>query len=153
MKNPSDKGFFVRRRETPVPGGALQRPAPEGRLSFEKGEVSHDVTSRDGEVHGVREPIKERNASTETDAIQLHPLKEKRERGTAANRSQLQELSQMRENVQRAVNSLELCRRCHRIAECQLWIFNTFEYAWYCSNCVTPGSIGRKDKQPFGTFR
>jgi hypothetical protein len=53
------------------------------------------------------------------------------------NSTQLQELNRMRENVHRVINSLELCRSCEKITECQLWVFNGSGPKWLCSNCVS----------------
>jgi hypothetical protein len=47
------------------------------------------------------------------------------------------ELKEMRDNIHRSVNSLELCSGCDRICECEKWIRNTGLIAWLCFDCLS----------------
>lgn len=43
---------------------------------------------------------------------------------------------EMRENVRRAVSSLEVCWRCQRVSECQKYILGNLVLVWLCSGCL-----------------
>jgi len=47
------------------------------------------------------------------------------------------ELVQMKENVRRAVESLELCWRCQRVSECQKYVLGNMILVWLCPCCLT----------------
>ena len=46
------------------------------------------------------------------------------------------ELRQMREEVSRVVNSLELCWDCKRVCECEQWVVNESVPVWLCVECL-----------------
>ena len=46
-------------------------------------------------------------------------------------------LLEMRENIRRAVNSLEVCWRCQKVSECQKYILGNLVLVWLCQNCMT----------------
>ena len=48
-----------------------------------------------------------------------------------------QEMVQMKENVRRAVDALELCWRCQRISECQKYVLGNMVLVWLCPCCLT----------------
>jgi len=50
--------------------------------------------------------------------------------------SRFGELKQMRENICRSVNSLELCWGCDRICECERWLINESLPVWLCHECL-----------------
>ena len=41
----------------------------------------------------------------------------------------------MRENIQRAVLSLEVCWKCQRVTECQKYILGNMVLVWLCQGC------------------
>lgn len=43
---------------------------------------------------------------------------------------------QMRENIRRAVSSLEVCWRCQRVSECQKYILGNLVLVWLCQGCL-----------------
>ena len=53
--------------------------------------------------------------------------------GVAADRKELKEL---RENVLRTVNSLELCWGCERVCECEEWAVKQEVVVWLCRDCL-----------------
>jgi hypothetical protein len=48
-----------------------------------------------------------------------------------------QEMVEMRENVRRAVEALELCWRCQRVSECQKYVLGNMVLVWLCPGCLT----------------
>jgi len=46
-----------------------------------------------------------------------------------------QEFVAIRENVRRAVNTLELCWRCQKVSECQKYILGNTVLVWLCPCC------------------
>ena len=48
----------------------------------------------------------------------------------------VQELVQMKENVRRAVEALELCWRCQRVSECQKYVLGNMVLVWLCPGCL-----------------
>ena len=48
-----------------------------------------------------------------------------------------QEMVQMKENVRRAVDALELCWRCQRVSECQKYVLGNMVLVWLCPGCLT----------------
>jgi len=50
--------------------------------------------------------------------------------------TEIQELSQMKENISRSVNSLELCWSCERICECEEGLVDDAAPAWLCAECL-----------------
>jgi hypothetical protein len=48
---------------------------------------------------------------------------------------ELKELIQMRENVRRNTEALELCTRCQKISECQEAVYHDGMLVWLCQNC------------------
>ena len=59
-----------------------------------------------------------------------------------------QEMVEMRANVRRAVESLELCWRCQRVAECQKYVLGNMVLVWLCPGCLMqlhqPQSVSQK---------
>lgn len=49
----------------------------------------------------------------------------------------VQEMVEMRDNVRRAVESLELCWRCQNVAECQKYVLGNMVLVWLCPDCLT----------------
>lgn len=47
------------------------------------------------------------------------------------------ELKQLRDNICRTVNSLELCWGCERICECEQWLVNEAVPIWLCIECLS----------------
>lgn len=47
-----------------------------------------------------------------------------------------QEMVEMRANVRRAVESLELCWRCQRVSECQKYVLGNMVLVWLCPGCL-----------------
>ena len=43
---------------------------------------------------------------------------------------------QMRENVRRAIQALEVCWRCQRVSECQKYVLGNMVLVWLCPNCL-----------------
>jgi hypothetical protein len=60
--------------------------------------------------------------------------------------SEAGELKQMRNNVHRIVNSLEICCACQRICECEQWLMNESVSVWLCIECLVEAS-DRLEKQ------
>lgn len=56
------------------------------------------------------------------------------------------ELKQLRDNICRTVNSLELCWGCERICECEQWLVNEAVPVWLCIHCLSEVSF-RLQKQ------
>ena len=46
-------------------------------------------------------------------------------------------LMEMRENVHRAVCSLEVCWRCQKVSECQKYILGNLVLVWLCGGCMS----------------
>ena len=49
----------------------------------------------------------------------------------------VQEMVEMRENVRRVVESLELCWRCQNVSECQKYVLGNMVLVWLCPDCLT----------------
>jgi hypothetical protein len=47
-----------------------------------------------------------------------------------------QEMVEMKANVRRAVESLELCWRCQRVSECQKYVLGNLVLVWLCPSCL-----------------
>jgi hypothetical protein len=47
----------------------------------------------------------------------------------------LNELKQMKENVRRVVDSLDICWRCQNVTECQRHVLGNLVLVWLCSGC------------------
>jgi hypothetical protein len=47
-----------------------------------------------------------------------------------------QEMMEMRENIRRAVCSLEVCWRCQKVSECQKYILGNLVLVWLCGGCM-----------------
>jgi hypothetical protein len=43
---------------------------------------------------------------------------------------------EMRENIRRAVSSLEVCWRCQKVSECQRYILGNLVLVWLCQGCL-----------------
>ena len=59
-----------------------------------------------------------------------------------------QEMVEMRANVRRAVESLELCWRCQHVSECQKYVLGNMVLVWLCPGCLTdlhqPQSVSQR---------
>ena len=70
--------------------------------------------------------------------------------------TETEELSQMRDNIRRSVDALELCWSCQRVSECEPATVDDGPPVWLCSGCATksrlrcPGEQGRL-AWPFGS--
>ncbi|OFW22573.1 MAG: hypothetical protein A3H27_06445 [Acidobacteria bacterium RIFCSPLOWO2_02_FULL_59_13] len=42
----------------------------------------------------------------------------------------------MRDNIQRAVLSLDICWKCQRVTECQKYILGNMVLVWLCQGCL-----------------
>jgi hypothetical protein len=51
--------------------------------------------------------------------------------------AEVEELSQMRENIRRSVDALELCWSCQRVAECEPATVDDGPPVWLCNACAT----------------
>lgn len=51
-------------------------------------------------------------------------------------KEETQELLEMRENVRRAVASLELCWRCQHVSECKKYVLGNMVLVWLCPKCL-----------------
>ena len=49
---------------------------------------------------------------------------------------QTDNLMEMRENVRKAVQSLDVCWRCQRVSECQKYILGNLVLVWLCQGCM-----------------
>ena len=50
---------------------------------------------------------------------------------------QTENLLEMRENVRKAVQSLDVCWRCQRVSECQKYILGNLVLVWLCHGCMS----------------
>jgi len=50
--------------------------------------------------------------------------------------TQAENLIEMRENIRRAVQSLDVCWRCQRVSECQKYILGNLVLVWLCQGCM-----------------
>lgn len=48
-----------------------------------------------------------------------------------------QTLRDMKENVRRAVESLDVCWRCQNVTECRRHVLGNLVLVWLCSGCLT----------------
>lgn len=48
-----------------------------------------------------------------------------------------QALNEMKENVRRAVQSLEVCWRCQNVSECRRHVLGNLVLVWLCGGCQT----------------
>ena len=44
---------------------------------------------------------------------------------------------EMRDNIRRAVNSLDVCWRCQRVSECQKYVLGNLVLVWLCGGCMS----------------
>ena len=51
--------------------------------------------------------------------------------------TETEELSQMRENIRRSVDALEICWSCQRVSECEPATVDDGPPVWLCSDCAT----------------
>ena len=51
--------------------------------------------------------------------------------------TEAEELSQMRDNIRRSVDALELCWSCQRVCECEPVTVDDGPPVWMCSDCAT----------------
>ena len=51
--------------------------------------------------------------------------------------TEFEELSQMRENIRRSVDALELCWSCQRVSECEPVVVDDAIPVWMCADCAT----------------
>jgi hypothetical protein len=47
-----------------------------------------------------------------------------------------QDMVSMRENIRRAVASLDLCWRCQCVSECQKYVLGNMVLVWLCGSCI-----------------
>ena len=50
--------------------------------------------------------------------------------------SELQELTEMRENIRRTIEALELCWSCERVSECEPVVVDDGPPVWLCFDCA-----------------
>ena len=51
--------------------------------------------------------------------------------------TEFEELSQMRENIRRSVDALEICWSCQKVSECEPVVVDDSAPVWMCSTCAT----------------
>ena len=51
--------------------------------------------------------------------------------------TEFEELSQMKVNIRRSVDALELCWSCQRVSECEPVVVDDSAPVWMCSDCAT----------------
>ncbi len=51
--------------------------------------------------------------------------------------TEFEELTQMRENIRRSVDALELCWSCQRVSECEPVVVDDAIPVWMCADCAT----------------
>jgi hypothetical protein len=51
-------------------------------------------------------------------------------------RTQTENFPEMRENVRRAVQSLDVCWRCQKVSECRKYILGNLVLVWLCEPCM-----------------
>jgi len=49
--------------------------------------------------------------------------------------AEVKELGEMRDNIRRSVNALELCWRCQKVAECDQGFVDDGGPVWLCPGC------------------
>lgn len=49
--------------------------------------------------------------------------------------AEFRELKEMKENIRRSVNALELCWSCQKICECERGIVDDAAPVWLCTGC------------------
>ena len=54
-----------------------------------------------------------------------------------SSQTEIEELLEMRENIRRSVEALELCWSCQRISECQPGYVDDGSIVWLCPECWT----------------
>ena len=65
--------------------------------------------------------------------------------------TELDELNEMRENIRRTVEALEVCWSCQRVSECEQRSVDDSASVWLCPECFTRlDGAGRK---PPGSLR
>lgn len=55
--------------------------------------------------------------------------------------AETEELIQMRENIRRSVDALELCWSCQRVSECEPATVDDGPPVWLCSDCATRSRV------------
>ena len=53
---------------------------------------------------------------------------------------------EMRENIQKAIGSLEICWKCQRVSECQKYVLGNMVIVWLCRGCLTELERPRPDR-------
>jgi hypothetical protein len=51
--------------------------------------------------------------------------------------TETEELTQMRDNIRRSVDALELCWSCQRVSECEPSTVDDGPPVWLCAECAT----------------
>lgn len=62
---------------------------------------------------------------------------ESKEGGMKSATTDMRDMRSMRENVTRAVNSLELCWGCERVCACEQWVVKQEVALWLCNECLS----------------
>ena len=62
-------------------------------------------------------------------------LESEKETAMYTSTAELDELSEMRENIRRSVQALELCWSCQRVSECEQRIVDDSAPVWLCRQC------------------
>ena len=52
------------------------------------------------------------------------------------------EWTEMRENINRAVHSLEVCWKCQNVSECQKYVLGHTVLIWLCEGCLQQMEAG-----------
>lgn len=65
--------------------------------------------------------------------------------------AEAQELSNIRDNVRRSVNALELCWSCQRICECEPGVVDDGGPVWLCLECYCQ-LRARQESEPGSLF-
>ena len=57
--------------------------------------------------------------------------------------AEFQELTEMRENIRRTLEALELCWSCERVSECEPVVVDDGPPVWLCSQCAAKAQSRR----------
>ena len=49
----------------------------------------------------------------------------------------VKEWNEMRDNIRRVVESLEVCWKCQRVSECQKYVLGQTVVVWLCKACLS----------------
>ncbi|MBI4459747.1 MAG: hypothetical protein HY648_06785 [Acidobacteria bacterium] len=53
----------------------------------------------------------------------------------------------MKENIQKAISSLEVCWKCQQVSECQKYVLGNLVMVWLCNGCLADLERPRLDRR------